>query len=151
MIQRCYNPNNNKYEGYGGRGITVCNRWRFGENGKTPFECFLEDMGERPSPEYSIDRKNNSGNYEPSNCRWATRKQQQTNKRITRNNTSGYMGVRRDKKTSKWYAQVTENHRTIRLGTYTDKVEGAKAFDRWVIANRDEYATTNFPRSNYLD
>jgi len=74
MIQRCCNPNANGYENYGGRGITVCNEWR------KSFKVFLEDMGKRPLHK-TIDRIDNDGNYEISNCRWATNKQQQNNKR----------------------------------------------------------------------
>jgi hypothetical protein len=73
MIQRCTNPNYTDYMNYGGRGIAVCERWR-------SFENFLVDMGERPK-EKSIDRIQVNGNYEPSNCRWATRSEQQKNKR----------------------------------------------------------------------
>lgn len=73
MIQRCFNPNNKRFKGYGGRGITVCERWR-------KFHDFYADMGERPSG-LSIDRINNDGDYEPGNCRWATPKQQQNNLR----------------------------------------------------------------------
>jgi hypothetical protein len=81
MIGRCYNPNDNGFANYGARGIEVCDRWRFGEGSKTGFECFLEDMGRRPSLKHSIDRTNNDGNYEPTNCRWASSKQQNRNRR----------------------------------------------------------------------
>src|ERR1051325_1987407 len=73
LIQRCQNPKNPAYPNYGGAGITVCERWQV-------FENFLADMGERASELYSIDRIDNSGNYEPGNCRWATKKQQQRNR-----------------------------------------------------------------------
>ena len=72
---RCYNKNGMAYKNYGGRGIKVCDRWL------SSFENFLSDMGERPSKLHSIDRINNNGNYEPSNCRWATIDTQASNKR----------------------------------------------------------------------
>ncbi len=75
MIQRCYNSKRKSFKYYGGRGITVCKRWR------NSFENFYSDMGKRTSKIHSIDRKRNSGNYTPANCRWATRKQQARNKR----------------------------------------------------------------------
>jgi len=75
MIQRCHNINNKRFPHYGGRGIKVCDRWRYS------FENFLEDMGKKPGKEYSIDRTDNNGNYEPGNCRWATQKEQCKNTR----------------------------------------------------------------------
>lgn len=65
MIQRCTNPKANAYHHYGGKGVTVCERWR-------RFANFLADMGERPSKDHSIDRKVGSGNYDPTNCQWST-------------------------------------------------------------------------------
>lgn len=76
-IGRCTNPSNRAYRNYGGRGITVDERW-LGDDG---FVHFLHDMGPRPGPDYSLDRINNDGPYAPGNCRWATRKQQARNVR----------------------------------------------------------------------
>lgn len=75
MLSRCTNPNCDRWEHYGGRGIMVCERWA------TSFAAFLEDMGPRPTRGHSIDRVNVNGNYEPSNCRWATSKEQRANRR----------------------------------------------------------------------
>jgi len=75
MLNRCRNPKCKSYSYYGGRGITVCDRWR------ESFQAFLEDMGSKPSPTHSIDRIDNEGNYEPGNCRWATKAEQNRNQR----------------------------------------------------------------------
>jgi hypothetical protein len=80
MNQRCFNPRNRSYPRYGGRGITVCERWR----GKEGFPAFLIDMGHRPSKSHSIDRINNDKGYCPQNCRWATIGEQNRNTRTNR-------------------------------------------------------------------
>jgi hypothetical protein len=80
MRQRCFNPRSRSYPGYGGRGITVCARW-LGDEG---FDNFIADMGRKPTPKHSIDRVDVNGNYEPSNCRWATPAEQQRNTRATK-------------------------------------------------------------------
>lgn len=81
---RCHNSNNQAFKDYGARGITMCDRWRFGEGGKTGFECFIADMGDRPSRLHTLDRINNDQGYSAENCRWATRMQQQRNRRANR-------------------------------------------------------------------
>lgn len=74
MRTRCENPNHRAFHNYGGRGIKVCERWR-------EYENFLADMGRRPSLDFTLDRIDPDGDYEPGNCRWADRKDQQSNRR----------------------------------------------------------------------
>lgn len=86
---RCLNPNNTAYKYYGGRGITICDKWcRF-------FSAFLKDMGERPFPKAQIDRIDNDGNYEPGNCRWTTAKKNIRNKSSIKLNLKTIQEIRK--------------------------------------------------------
>jgi hypothetical protein len=104
MKARCANKKNRFYPNYGGRGIMVCDRWL------NSFENFLSDMGKKPNESYTLDRMNNNGNYEPSNCRWATRKEQnrntRSNKMLTKNGTTKSM--------AEWSEILGINYSTIR-------------------------------------
>ena len=75
MKDRCYNPNSHAFLSYGGREITVCDRWL------DSFENFVFDMGEKPTAQHSLDRIDNNGNYSPKNCKWSTKKEQARNTR----------------------------------------------------------------------
>ena len=101
--ERCLNPNNGAYLGYGGRGIKVCDRW-------LKFENFYEDMGNIPGSGYSIDRIDNEGDYCPENCRWATRKEQNRNKRNNRIIEIGNVS----KSLADWVDQYGVNYNTAK-------------------------------------
>lgn len=109
MKSRCYNKNETGYKNWGGRGIKVCKRWQ-------SFEKFYEDMGPRPEGA-SLDRINNDGDYEPGNCRWATRREQSLNMRISARNKSGVMGLHWHKKGQKWMVTCDGKY----LGLFADK------------------------------
>ena len=131
MKARCNNKQDIRYKNYGGRGIAVCDRW------VSSFDRFFEDMGYRPTPQHSIDRIDNNKGYYPDNCRWATRSQQGTNRRVPKNNTSGVKGVGRTKLDPKWYARISINGKNTHLGYFTDK---AKAIEVRKQAELEHYS-----------
>ncbi len=102
---RCLNPTVINYNDYGGRGIIICDRW------KNSFENFLQDMGNKPDKSYSIERIDVNGNYEPSNCKWATKIEQANNKR---NNI-----IILDTITNKIYSSIAEASRDINMNFKT--------------------------------
>ena len=118
---RCNNLKDKGYCHYGGRGIKCCERW-------DKFENFYEDMGPRPSDKHSIDRIDNDGNYEPNNCRWATREVQMSNRRRGK---SGFVGVevQQNKTSTSYMARIVIDHKRMSLGTYSDALSAAIAYD----------------------
>lgn len=115
MQQRCLNSKNSAYRDYGGRGIKVCERWQ--DN----FANFVEDMGERMEG-MTLERIDNDGNYEPNNCRWATRQEQVWNRRVLKRSLSGVTGVH--KLRNRWRAVIMVDRKAIHLGYYA-KLEDA--------------------------
>jgi hypothetical protein len=139
MLKRCYNPNGQEYHNYGERGIAVCDRWRH-EDG---FQNFILDMDWRPSDKHTLERIDNDGDYETSNCRWATQSEQMWNIRIHTRNKSGYKGVHYDKERNSWVAQLLVNAKHMQVGRYSNSEDAALAYDKAVLFFRG-YGTTNF-------
>ena len=118
MIQRCTNPNDNRYVSHGTRGIVFCEEWK-------SFEKFYEDMGNRPTEKHSLDRKDNDKGYCKENCRWATQSEQNFNKRTPKNNTSGQKGVY--KKGHKWEVYIFKDKKRIYIGKYSNLEEAVES------------------------
>ena len=115
MVQRVTNPNNKRYSDYGGRGITVCEKW-------LDFEGFYEDMGERPKGK-TLDRIDNNLSYCKGNCKWSTLSEQQSNRRPNKDSKTR-LGVSFCRQTKSWKARLVVNKKEIWLGRH-EKYEDA--------------------------
>ena len=130
---RTLNSKYKDYLNYGGRGINICDGW------KNDFMSFYNwAMSNGYSKELSIDRIDNAGNYCPENCRWTTKTIQRRNTRIAKNNTSGYKGVSFVKKTNKYKSYIRVNRKRIHIGHFLTAVEGAIAYNTYIIENNLE-------------
>lgn len=120
---RCLNPTNKNYPRWGGRGIKICDRWQ----GKYGFVNFLEDVGTKPTPQHSIERIDNDGDYEPDNVKWATKTEQAFNRRVFKNNKSGIPGISFDNRSGTWVVRKTIGLKQRKLLGYFKELEDAKA------------------------
>jgi len=135
MMQRCYNHNSKPYEFYGAKGVTVCEEWHSVEN-------FINDMYPSFIEGLTLDRIDVYGNYNKNNCRWANRSLQNSNTRlISKTNKSGYRGVSYHKIRNKWRSRITINKKEIYLGLFENKLDAAKAYDKYIIDNNLQYPT----------
>lgn len=129
MMTRCYNQNHKDYSYYGLRGIKVCKEWHNIEN-------FINDMYPTFQNGLTLDRKNNDGNYEPSNCRWANIYIQNRNTRVLRStNKSGYRGVSWSSNCKKWRARCHHHGKEIVIGYFEDAKDAGKAYDKFIDDN----------------
>lgn len=130
MVDRCTNPESISYSQYGARGISVCDEWKE----VSTFIRWCVDT--HPNVEgLSLDRIDNDGNYHPSNCRWADRSTQAINQRKYKNNTSGFVGVKYNKKSDKWEVQIGVNKKRVYLGQYFSKEEAIWVRDKYILDN----------------
>jgi len=136
MRTRCNWKKYPRWPDYGGRGIKVCERW----NGKYGFINFLEDMGDKPSEDHQLDRIDNDGDYTIDNCRWATRSENQMNKRKMKNNTSGFTGITpyvNNRGKHYWRARV--GSKTIGYYETFDEAVSARLFGEDNYKNKERY------------
>lgn len=137
MMQRCFNEADIGFKNYGGRGITVCDRWL------ESFENFYSDMIMGYSSGLQLDRKDNDGNYAPENCRWVTKQQNSFNRRKRCDSASSYKGVYRLKGTDKWRVYIAKGGKSHYLGTFSDEVLAARVYDSAAKELFGEFANLN--------
>ena len=145
--RRTLNSKHKHYNDYGGRGINICGEWLDIQN----FYNWAMENGYEENKGLSIDRIDNDGNYEPNNCRWTTQTIQTRNQRIYKNNSSGFKGVCFVKKANKYKTQINVNNKKIYLGIFPTPVEGAIAYNNYIIENNLEGFILNEIPQEYLE
>lgn len=143
MLLRCCDTKNKNYSDYGGRGITVCERWHSVEN-------FIQDMFPSYIEGLTLDRIDVNGGYNLDNCRWVTKSVQARNTRILMStNSSGFRGVSWYKINNKWRVKIRVNSKDYHLGYFNTAIEGAIAYNNFVIENNLEHPLNIIPE-DYL-
>jgi hypothetical protein len=132
--RRTLNPKDKAYSNYGGRGIKVCEEWLDIQN----FYNWAMSNGYEENKGLSIDRIDNDGGYSPENCRWTTITIQNRNRRIPKNNISGFKGVSYRKDENKYIAYISVKPKRIHLGSFSTPEEGAIAYNNYIIENNLE-------------
>ena len=130
IFKRCNNPKNKYYKNYGGRGITVCEEWL----DVTNFVAWC-DLTHPNIEGLSLDRIDNDKGYSPENCRWADRTTQNTNQRMKKNNTSGFVGVSWNRTHQVWVAYISVKSKRRSIGTFKIIEEAVQARDNYIIEN----------------
>lgn len=132
MIYRCYNPNHKSYSNYGARGIKVCDEWK---NDPSNYITYVKQLSNAEKEGFSLDRIDNNSNYQPGNIRWATRQTQSINRRLMKNNKSGYNGIYKRKDSGKWQSTIRINGRLHMLGCYNNIQDAVKARNSFIVEN----------------
>ena len=130
MVQRCTNPKHKNYGDYAERGITVCEEW-------LDIKKFIA-WAESTHPNVkgvTLDRINNDKGYSPENCTWSDKTAQVLNRRIMKNNTSGYVGIYWNKDSKKWVVNIRISKILKQIGSFKDKIEAVLARDNYIIEN----------------
>ena len=145
---RTLTPKHKSYQDYGGRGITICEEWK---NDFVPFYNWAMTNGYEENKGLSIDRIDNNGSYYPDNCRWVTQTIQGRNQRIRKNNKTGYRGVSFVKAINKYFACICINKKSKSLGRFKTAVEGAIAYNNYIVENNLEGFILNEIPEEYLN
>ncbi len=141
ILARCYKKQTPQYKDYGGRGIRVCKEWI--KNPKLFME-YVESLPNYGKKGHSLDRINNDGNYEPGNMRWTTSHEQSTNRRKRKDNKSGFVGVRYDKRINKWESCIRIHGKLTMFGYFKKNQDAVNARNNYIIKNGLwEYAIQN--------
>lgn len=146
MKGRCYNSNNCNYRHYGARGIKVCDEW-LGKDGYKNFEKWSLENGYKK--ELSLDKINNNDDYSPNNCRWTTKRIQNINKRASKKNTSGFVGIRIHSSKTCYYGSVKNNNKNYYTGCSKDIIITAIMRNNYIIDNHLDNELNDL--SQYID